>query len=187
MMFDKIDKHILNVLFKNGRESLTNISEELSESGQGTMTHTGIRKRIRKLMDFSVLKLQGNLNIKRLKYHSVLIMMEIKNYEGVKNIIKAYSDCPRVFLLATISGRYNLVLGILGQNAEVLQRYINHCGPTNKDGVLHSEILNISEFITPEFYPLNIFSRKSQESKCENICNECEAFLNDYCGGCGNF
>ena len=68
-----------------------------------------------------------------------------------------------------------------------MQRYINHCGPTNKEGVLHSEILFISELITPKYFPLNLFSKESYEIKCGNICKECEAFLEGKCKGCGNF
>ena len=187
MKFDRIDKRIINVLFHNGRETLSNIAERLINSKLGAMSHTGIRKRIRKLMDAKVIKLQGNLNFKRLKYQSVFILMEMKNYVEVKKMINAYSECPRVFLLATIAGRYNLIMGVIGQNSEVLQNYINFCGPSNKEGVLHSEVLNVSSLETPQFLPINIFSYESQENKCGNICEKCEALLNGKCEGCGHF
>jgi len=111
----------------------------------------------------------------------------MKNFEETKKIMQAYSDCPRVFLLAQVTGQYHLIMGILGQNVDVLHRYINYCGPTNKDGILHSEVLFVSSIQTPEYLPMTIFSKKSQESKCENICKDCEAFLDGNCNGCGNF
>ncbi|MFW9821160.1 MAG: hypothetical protein ACFFE5_16265, partial [Candidatus Thorarchaeota archaeon] len=110
-----------------------------------------------------------------------------KNFDEVKKIINAYSNCPRVFLLAQITGRYNLIMGIIGQNIDVLHRYINYCGPTNKEGILHSEILFVSKLEAPEYLPLNLFSKKSQESECSNICKDCEAYLDGKCDGCGNF
>ncbi|MHA2132034.1 MAG: hypothetical protein ACW99L_18855, partial [Promethearchaeota archaeon] len=70
---------------------------------------------------------------------------------------------------------------------DVLHRYINFCGPTNKQGILHSAVIFASELLTPSFLPLNLFSGISKEHKCENICKACSAFLDGNCGGCGNF
>ncbi len=47
----------------------------------------------------------------------------MKNYEEIKKIINAYSRCPRIFMLSHVSGLYNLIIGIVGQNIETLQRY----------------------------------------------------------------
>ena len=113
--------------------------------------------------------------------------MEMRNYDEVKNIIAAYEDCPRVFLLAHVTGQYNLIFGVVGQDIDVLRRYINFCGPTNKKGILHSAIIFTSKFLVPEFLPLNLFTGISKEHKCENICKACEAFLDGNCKGCGNF
>lgn len=187
MGLDNIDKQIINALYEKGRESLISIGEKVFKSDKDIMSHAGVRKRIVKMEDSGILKVQGNININALNYKGCLILLEMKNYDEVKKIISAYSDCPRVFLLVQITGRYNLIMGILGQNIDVLHRYINYCGPTNKEGILHSEILFISNIESPEFLPLNIFSKKSQETQCGNICKDCEAYLDGKCDGCGNF
>jgi DNA-binding Lrp family transcriptional regulator len=187
MGLDNIDKQIINALYDKGRESLISIGEKVFKSDKDIMSHAGVRKRIVKMEDTGVLKVQGNININALNYKACLILLEMKNYDEVKKIISAYSDCPRVFLLAQITGQYNLIMGILGQSIDVLHRYINYCGPTNKEGILHSEILFISKLKAPEYLPLNLFSKKSQEAKCGNICKDCEAFLDGKCDGCGNF
>ncbi len=137
--------------------------------------------------DSGILKVQGNISVNALNYKMCLILLEMKNYEEVKKIINQYSQCPRIFLLAQITGRFNLIMGIVGQSIDVLHRYINYCGPTNKDGILHSEILFISNLNAPEYLPLNLFSKESQETRCENICNDCEAYLDGKCDMCGNF
>ncbi|MFX0017648.1 MAG: Lrp/AsnC family transcriptional regulator [Promethearchaeota archaeon] len=187
MQLDNIDRQILNALFKNGRESLTNLEKVIIKSDTDTMSHTGIAKRITKLEESGVLKVQANTNINKLQYKVLFLLMEMSNFEEVQNIIKAYQDCPRVFLLAPVTGQYNLILGIIGQNLDVLHRYLNYCGPTNKKGILHSATIFASEFIKPNYIPLNLFSRESQEDKCGNICKECAAYLDGKCYGCGNF
>jgi DNA-binding Lrp family transcriptional regulator len=187
MELDEIDKQILNELYKNGRESLTSLNQKIQKADQELMSHTGVKKRILRLGNSEVLKVQGNISLNNLNYKACFILLEMKNYDEIRNIIKCYKDCPRVFLLTHITGQYNLMMGIVGQNIDVLHRYINYCGPTNKEGVLHSQILFVSTIETPKFLPINLFSKESQEDKCGNICKDCEAFLDGNCDGCGNF
>ncbi|MFX1502981.1 MAG: Lrp/AsnC family transcriptional regulator [Promethearchaeota archaeon] len=187
MPLDEIDKQILKLLFENGRESLSSLSLNVLKSNKETMSHAGIAKRISKLEDELILKIQGNIGIKNLNYFAAFILIEMKNYDELQNIIEAYSECPRVFLLAHVTGQYNLIFGIIGQNMDALHRYINYCGPTNKKGILHSAIIFVSDLINPKFLPINLFSQKSQEEKCGNICRDCAAYLDGKCRGCGNF
>ncbi len=187
MELDQIDKQILNALFKKGRESLTKLEKVVYKSESETMSHTGIAKRISKLEDSGLLKIQANTNVNTLDYKALFLLMEMSNYDEVKNIIKAYEECPRVFLLAQVTGQYNLILGIIGQSLDVLYRYINYCGPTNKKGILHSVTIFVSNLITPKFLPLNLFSHQSQTNKCGNLCKDCAAYLDEKCKGCGSF
>ncbi len=187
MELDDIDKQILRALFIDGRENLTSLTDTVIKKDQASMSHTGVRKRIEKLKDSQILKVQGNLSINNLNYKIAFILLEMKNYDEIKKIKESYSECPRVFLLSQLSGRYNMILGIIGHSMDILERYMNYCGPTNKEGVLHSEILFSSNITTPSFLPLNLFSKNSKESKCDNTCKDCEAFLNSDCYGCGNF
>jgi DNA-binding Lrp family transcriptional regulator len=187
MILDNIDKQLINILSQKGRESLTDIKDRVKKPDQEPMSHSGVRKRIKKLEDNAVIKVQGNLSITNLGYQAAIILMEMKNYIEVQNIIDGYKDCPRVFLLAQVTGQYNLILGVIGQNLDVLRRFINYCGPTNKEGILHSAVMFISNLDTPEYLPLRLFSKISQEHKCGNICAQCEAKLNGECKGCGVF
>ena len=187
MKFDKVDKQIVKALFKNGRESLTSLEDIIFKNDNETMSHTGIAKRISKLEDTGILKVQGNLNINEINYKTLFILMEWANYDEIRSIIRSYSKCPRVFLLAQVTGQYNLIMGVVGKSVDVLHRYVNYCGPTNKKGLLHSALLFGSDFILPKYVPLNLFSDKSNESNCGNICVDCEAYLDGRCNGCDNF
>ncbi len=187
MHFDKIDKQILAALFKNGRESLTSLEKIVEKADHEMMSHTGISKRISKLEDMGILKVQANLNLNKLDYKALFLLIEISNYDEINNIIKAYAECPRVFLLTQVTGQYNIIMAVIGQNIDVLHRYINHCGPTNRKGILHSAVIHISDLIIPKFMPIDLFSEVSKEYKCGNECKNCEAFLDGKCEGCGNF
>jgi DNA-binding Lrp family transcriptional regulator len=187
MKLDNVNKQILFELFKNGRENLTTINKNIFKTDTETMSHTGVKKRIGKLINSDILKIQGNINLKSLNYKSCLILLEVKNYDLVKEVIKAYRNCPRIFLLAQVSGQYNIIMGIVGKNSDTLLRFLNYCGPANKEGILHSEVLFISEIESPQFLPINLFCRESREHECGNTCQDCEAFLDGECDGCGNF
>jgi DNA-binding Lrp family transcriptional regulator len=187
MKLDDIDKVIINALMDDGRKSLMQISEFLHESNNNTMSHTGIRKRINKLKNGEILSIQGNINMNALQYKAAFILMEMKNFNEVKKIVDCYTGCPRVFLLAQITGQYNLILGFVGQNMDIMHRYLNLCGPTNKEGILHSAVVFVSNFETPKYFPLNVFQRESQEKTCGNICKDCAAFIDGICTGCGRF
>ncbi|MFW9877647.1 MAG: Lrp/AsnC family transcriptional regulator, partial [Candidatus Thorarchaeota archaeon] len=69
MQLDNIDRQILKQLFKNGRESLTNLEKVVFKSVNETMSHTGIAKRITKLEDSGILKVRANTNINKLQYN----------------------------------------------------------------------------------------------------------------------
>jgi DNA-binding Lrp family transcriptional regulator len=187
MRLDDINKQIIRELFINGRESLTDLNKKIHKSDRAVMSHTGVKKRITKMRDWEVLKVQANTNVNQLNYKVMFILLEMKNYDNLQEIIIAYSNCPRVFLLVQVSGQYNAIMGVVGQSIDVLHRYINYCGPTNKEGILHSQVLFVSQFETPQYLPLNLFSNKSQEHLCGNVCKKCEAYLEGKCNGCGNF
>ena len=63
MPLDNIDRQILNALFKNGRESLTSLEKMIIKSGKETMSHTGIAKRISKLEESELLKVQATTEL----------------------------------------------------------------------------------------------------------------------------
>jgi DNA-binding Lrp family transcriptional regulator len=103
MKLDGIDKQILKALFSNGRESLTNLEKVIFKTETETMSHTGIAKRIAKLEDSGILKVQANTNIDNLQYKALFLLMEMQNFEEVQNIIKAYGPTNKKGILHTAS------------------------------------------------------------------------------------
>ncbi|MHA1915459.1 MAG: hypothetical protein ACW97V_13945 [Promethearchaeota archaeon] len=187
MLVDAIDRQLIEALFREGRVSLSTLSKIIKKSNNDTMSLAGISRRISKLEKLGILNIQGNLSVNNLGYSIVFILMEMKNFDVVQNIIEMYSECPRIFLLAPVTGQYHLIIGVLGHTIDDLRDYINFCGPTNKLGIIHSEIIFSSRLITPKFIPVNLFSGKSREYKCANVCEECQSLLEGKCNGCGSF
>ena len=97
MQLDGIDKQILRALFKEGRQSLTNLEKIIFKSGSETMSHTGIAKRITKLEDNEILKVQANTNINKLQYKAVFILMEMSNYDEVDWTVKPADSLDECF------------------------------------------------------------------------------------------
>ena len=169
---DKTNREILEILTNNGRASYTKISEQLSFSD------TGVRKRLSKLNEEGILKIQVNLSLDALNFKACLMLLEIKNRKDLDTIIKRYESCPYVFLTLELLGSFNLLIGIYGCNIEDLDKKLKCCGPLNLQGVLHSKIILISNFQLPKFLPLKIICDKKFEEKNTRICEECNIFKN---------
>lgn len=161
---DKTDREILDILTKNGRESFTKISGKLSFSD------TGIKKRLYKLNNEGILKVQGNLSLNALHFKACLILLEVRTQEYLNNIIEVYESCPYCFLTLELLGSFNLLIGFYGHDIEDLEKKIKVCGPTHNQGVLHSKILLISNFKLPQFIPLRIINDKENFRICEGEC-----------------
>jgi len=59
-------------LLKVGCESLSNISKQGHKSDQKNMSYTGVAKRISKMENAKILKIQGNLSVESLNYNSTI-------------------------------------------------------------------------------------------------------------------
>jgi len=180
--FDYIDRMILDILRKDGRESITKISEKLS------LSNTGIKKRVAKLNKSGVFKIQGSLNLNVMDFKACIILLEVKNNEYSSEIIKTYNSCPYVFFIVEIIGSFNLLLGFYGNSGHDLNLKLKMCGPSNMEGVLHSKIMLISEFKYPKFLPLQIIlddtDEKSNSNFCRFKCKSCIAYNQNECKGC---
>jgi len=158
MDLDYVDKELISQLFHNGRQSLKSMKIEVIKSELQEISQSGIRKRFERLKKNEIIEVQGNLSISNLKYHSAFIFTQIKTNNSLNELIEIYSKCRKVFLLARISGQYNLLVGIVGEDMDKLHWFINHCGPGNQVEVAHSEVLFVSKFSLPEFMPIDFFN-----------------------------
>jgi len=180
--FDHIDIKILKMLIDDGRQTLTQISKKT------TLSNSGIKKRVTKLNDSGILKIQGNFNLEAMDFKACIILLEVKNFKFISEISKAYNSCPYVFLVAEILSSFNLMIGLCGNGDQDLNNKLKLCGPSNSEGVLHSQIILISDFKLPQYLPLHLSLKKNEDinkpNSCGFKCVDCAAFIKNECKGC---
>ena len=177
---DGIDKRILTELFEDGKKGLKQF--KLFESN--VMSHTGIKNRITNLIKSNVLKIQGNINVNKLNYSIAFLLIELRKFEQLKRYIEYYSKCKRVFLVLTVSGKYHLLVGIVGKSFEIINNFVSYCSLVNETDVAKTKLIFGSNLELPEFLPINLFGNKQEEFNCERICGECDYFREGLCVGC---
>ena len=177
---DGIDKKILTELFKDGKKGLKQF--ELFKSK--VMSHTGIKNRISNLINSNVLKIQGNISVNELNYNLAFLLIELRKFEQLKRFIEYYSKCKRVFFVLTVSGKYHLLIGIVGKSFEAINNFVSYCSLVNDTDVAKSKLIFGSNLELPEFLPINLFGKKQEDFNCERLCEECDYFKEGLCIGC---
>lgn len=166
---DYINKQIICALFKDGKQNLQQLSKKIYKLDGTRMSNTGIKKRIEKLINKKILHIQGNINIQKLGYNIAFLLVELRNYENIINYNRLRFDCPRLFLLANITGKYQLIIGLVGRNLKEINNCINRCELISKNDfdIKNSEILFSSNLKIPKYIPLNLFC--NLEGKCKKF------------------
>ena len=175
---DYVNKQILSELYKNGKTSLQQLSKKIYKLNSKQMSNTGIKNRLKKLIDNEILHIQGNVNVEKLNYNITFYLIELKEYESIKKFNHLMSNCPRIFLLAYTTGRYQLILGLVGENIKDINDCINTCELIDKNNIdiKNSEILFVSKLQIPKYLSLNLFSKFDNKSKCKKLDRASEGF-----------
>ncbi len=177
---DDIDKQILRELNEDGKKGLQKFEVAMSK----VMSHTGIKNRIKKLTDSDILKIQGNVNIKKLNYRLAFLLLELRRSEDLKKFIDYYTKCKRVFFVLSVSGKYHLLLGIIAKSFEIINNFVSYCGLINDEDVAKSELIFGSNLEFPLYLPINLFGNKNKDFNCERICKDCDYFKQGLCEDC---
>jgi DNA-binding Lrp family transcriptional regulator len=175
---DVIDKQILHQLYIDGRESKPLIAKSLD------MSHTGVQNRIKKLEDLGILKIQGNVNLDSLNIRLAYINIEFGKYNYITKFIERFTKCPRVLMISRITGHYHVKFGIIGKSVDDLNSFINNCLLIDREKINSTDITFASDLSKPEFFPINLFNIKNEDTPCSRNCLECEAYMSERCFGC---
>ena len=182
---DYVDKQILNQLFKDGKMSLNRIKEHVVKKNGEHMSHTGINNRIDKLMDSDILRIQGNINLSELEYQAAIILVELRRYNLLEEYVNHAKTCPRIFLLATSTGNYHLILGMVGNNIEDINCCLNNCDLVGREEIKNSEVIFAPNLLIPNFVPINLFDNIDNHEEIKEECVGCESYMKGICSGCG--
>lgn len=166
---DDIDCQIINELSLNGRLSLLELSRRVLKSDGDPMSDRGIKNRLTYLIDEGILRVQGNIDVKKLNFFFVFTVIEFKDYDGIKEYYQLRTKCPRLFLIAPITGEYDLIMGLLGRSVGEINNCINNCELINgKSNIKERKVLYADNLIIPRHIPLDVLFTDN-EYKCKKF------------------
>jgi Lrp/AsnC family transcriptional regulator for asnA, asnC and gidA len=175
---DKVDKKIISVLQEDGRASLSSIGKKLG------MSHVAIIKRLKNLTENQV-KIYAGLNAEHFGFRVAIVNAEVESPERLRELVDIFSKCPRIVLLTTTTGAYNLMTLMIAENADTLNAIIEVCSVRAQKGIRRSEA-TIGEAPTiPKYLPIKIFAdKKDEDAPCGINCGKCLRYQEKKCLGC---
>lgn len=166
---DVVDLEIIKSLSQDGRKTFVEIAKETG------LTPVGIKKRVERLMEKEILKIQAALNTE--KFYSVSATVGVEaDPKTISKLIKQFANCPLVYNLVKVSGHHNLIIDIIAPNSKRINDLIEKQIRSNTK-IRYLEV-DLGELpIIPKTHSLLTFVDKSKKCPCQTKCNECEYFL----------
>ena len=118
-MLDDVDVKIVSKLIRDGRTSLTELSE-----GEN-LSRVAIANRIEKLIDQEVLKISALVNLEKLNYQTFLVEMQVDNGK-VQQFKKASANFPQIVHCFEVIGPYNFMLVCASKNNGEFKEFIEN-------------------------------------------------------------
>lgn len=177
---DDIDKNLISILQKNGRTSLSDIGKKLG------MSHVAVSKRLDKLVGANLVQITAGVNTEYLDTKIFFMGLETENMEVAERIQEDYKNCPRLLMLAPVTGRYNIFAVMIAEDTWSLESIIGTCSIRTEPGVRRSESWFGNAPIYPQFIPLDLApaTTGSPISPCGRNCGTCKRYVANKCMGC---
>jgi len=165
------------MLLEDGRRSFTAIGRAIG------MTHTGVRKHYETLVKEGLIRVKGLLNVKASGFELLLLSAEIPSYEDLKEFYRIYSKCPRMLILFTTPGEYNVYGVMLAESEDVRESIMTVCTVRKFKGLRRIELRPVLE-MNPPFLPIRLPRDLSRRAPCGADCPRCERYKRELCIGC---
>jgi DNA-binding Lrp family transcriptional regulator len=177
---DNVDKQLISILQRDGRVSLSEIGKELE------MSHVAVSKRLDKLVKQDLVQVTAGVNAEELDIKLLFMGIETENMEVANRIKKKYQDCPRLLMLAPVTGRFNLFAVLAAEDTWSLESIIGTCSMRTEPGVRRSESWFGNAPVYPKYLPLELAPGNGSKAKtpCGRNCASCGRFEEDKCVGC---
>ena len=129
---DDVDLGILRELFEDGRKSFVEIARDAK------LSSVGVKKRIEKLLQKDIVRIQGLMNIEKMYAMSATIAVEADS-KALAELVEQLQRSHFVYMLVKTSGRYNLIVGVLASDLGNLESFITK-EIREKNGVKQIEV-----------------------------------------------
>lgn len=177
---DEKDKELIHILQQDGRKSLTDIGKELG------MSHVAIGKRLNKLREEETVEISAGVKAESLDIKIVFMGLETRNMEIADGIAEKYGDCPRLLMLAPVTGRYNLFAVMIAEDTWSMESMVGTCSMATEEGIRNTETWLGNAPIMPEYLPIDLAPDlgDGEKSPCGRHCSECKRYRIERCVGC---
>ncbi len=179
---DNTDKELISILYDNGRASLSEIGKKLKPK----MSHVAVSKRLDKLRHTKVMKVTSAVNPEMLDMKMLFMAVETESMAVADKIVAKYSKCPRVLMIAPVTGRYNLFAVMMAEDTWTLESIIGICSLRTEKGVRRSETWFGNAPVVPSFMPIDLDpgAKGRSKSPCGQTCLTCKRYKIEKCVGC---
>jgi DNA-binding Lrp family transcriptional regulator len=178
---DEVDRKIISQLQLDGRTTLEKLAEITG------LSNTGVKKRMTKFVKEGLMKVSVLIDVKRLNLQAAIVLIEVENSEALNNLIKRFSNCPRVVNLFTTLGGYNLVALVVAEDRNTLESIsIEKCSLRSSKGIRRSEFQPINDIYYSSLMPIreNLTHKETTRTPCSVDCRDCARYEAQKCVGC---
>jgi len=177
LAIDELDRKILRLLSQNPEISQSEISESLR------ISQPAVNMRIHKLQEKGVLARLVGVNVKKAELFLAKIDVSTNNTEPLLNFV---NNCPLYFNSFLTSGRYNLMIFLIGENVRSLMSCVDTHLRQNaliKDYITDMEFSIIVTPVQDFVVPIKPVLDKKKTAPCGTDCSSC-SLHGDRCLGC---
>jgi DNA-binding Lrp family transcriptional regulator len=177
---DNIDKRLVSILREDGRTSLSDMGKELG------MSHVAVKKRLDKLVGNGLVKITAGVSGEYLDAKILFMGIETEDMEVAERIREKYKDCPRLLMLAPVTGRYNIFAVMIAEDTWSLESILGTCSMRTEPGVRRSENWFGNAPVSPEFLQINLAPtiEGGTVAPCDMDCDKCNRYKIEKCVGC---
>ncbi len=177
---DDKDKELISYLQEDGRISLSEMGTKLG------MSHVAVSKRLDKLITKGLVHICAGVNAESLDIKILFIGIETENSIITDRLLAKFKTCPRLIMLAPVTGRYNLFAVMISEDTFSLESILGTCSIRTESGIRKSETWFGNSPVLPEYIHLDLAPNKTggKKSNCGRICEDCRRYVIDRCVGC---
>ncbi len=171
---DDMDKKILLLLLQNPEISQTELAKQLGVS------QPAVSARIRRLKEKGESVHLIGVDVKKAQLFLAKIDISTADPE---HLIKFFEKCPLYLNCFLTSGKYNLLVFLIGENMRSIMSCVDshlRKNPLIKEIEFNIIVTPIREFIIP----IKPILEKKEINPCEIDCSNCTLFINNRCLGC---
>ena len=169
---------MVRTLQEDGRLSLVELGRRLG------LSHVAVGKRLNKLVERGVVKVQANLGFKQLGLRLLLVLIEVEGREALDKLCEVFSHCPRMLMLSTLIAGFNLMALMVAEDERVVESITTCCAVRDAPGIKRTEVYLAGNVVLPSHLPLRLAIERGDRAPCGRECLACPRFKEDRCPGC---